>query len=399
MGPRLLQINVTANWGSHGRIAEDIALGAQKEGWTTAMAYGRHMTPSAQHLFRVGSRFDVYRHVAETRLFDRHGLASVAPTKALVSYIGDYNPDIIHLHNIHGYYLNYPLLFDFLKSWGGPVVWTLHDCWPFTGHCAYFEYAHCDRWKTLCHDCPEKRSYPKSSLIDNSTANYNLKRHYFRLIKDRLTLVPVSSWLAGIAGQSFLSDCRCEVIHNGIDTDQFSPCAQKDTDPRIVLGVASVWDRRKGLDDFCKLAALLPDGYRIVLIGLSRKQIKSLPQGILGLERTADIAELARWYSRASVFVNPTKEDTFPTTNIEALACGTPVVTYRSGGAPETIGSGTGIVVGKDDVNALAGAVLRITAPDGKYTPDACRQRALQNYRRERCCNDYLDLYRRILAL
>ena len=158
MGPRLLQINVTANWGSHGRIAEDIALGAQKEGWTTAMAYGRHMTPSAQHLFRVGSRFDVYRHVAETRLFDRHGLASVAPTKALVSYIGDYNPDIIHLHNIHGYYLNYPLLFDFLKSWGGPVVWTLHDCWPFTGHCAYFEYAHCDRWKTLCHDCPEKLS-------------------------------------------------------------------------------------------------------------------------------------------------------------------------------------------------------------------------------------------------
>jgi len=392
---KLLQINVTANWGSHGRIAEGIAKAAQAQGWQTAMAYGRSANPSVQQLYRIGSDADVYAHVALSRLFDSHGLGSVAATKRFISFAKDYKPDLIHLHNIHGYYLNYPLLFEYLKAWGGPVVWTLHDCWPFTGHCAYFDYAACDRWQTGCHDCPEKASYPKAMLIDNSRRNYELKRKVFGSIASQLTLVPVSQWLASIAERSYLGGCRIEMIHNGIDTDIFRPSAPKAIEPKIMLGVANVWDKRKGLDDFIRLAKMLPDDYRVVLIGLSEKQIRKLPPGVEGIARTQNIDELVRHYSQASVFVNPTLEDNLPTTNLEAQACGTPVVTYRTGGAPETISPDTGIVVDKGDIHGLLSAIKTIASTH--YHSTLCRSHIIDNFSAPLSTSAYLALYNRLL--
>lgn len=395
---KLLQINVTANWGSHGRIAEGIATAVRASGWQTALAYGRHVNPSQQQLYRIGSDAGIYAHVGLTRIFDRHGLGSASGTKGLISFIRSYKPDIIHLHNIHGYYLNYPLLFDFLRQWGGPVVWTLHDCWPFTGHCAYFDYAGCDRWLSGCHDCPEKRVYPSSLIADNSRRNYALKRSYFSSIDDQLTLVPVSEWLAGIAHRSFLGECRISTIYNGIDTEAFSPKAPKETSPRIILGVAGNWDRRKGLDEFIRLSQILPEGYRIRLVGLTDSQIRKLPPTIEGISRTQNVDELAKIYSQATVLVNPTLEDNLPTINLEAQACGTPVVTYRTGGSPETIDSDTGIVVDKGDVDGLLSAIKAITASDGtRYRPDQCRSRILNQFTSAHCSTSYLRLYNHLL--
>lgn len=395
---KLLQINVTANWGSHGRIAEGIAEGARVRGWQTALAYGRHANTSAQELYRIGGKAGIYTHVGLTRLFDLHGLGSVSATKRLISFIEDYRPDIIHLHNIHGYYLNYPLLFGFLRKWGAPVVWTLHDCWPFTGHCAYFDYAGCDRWQSGCHDCPEKHAYPASLVADNSRLNYRLKKKYFSSIADRLTLVPVSRWLASIARQSYLGSCRIATIHNGIDTEAFAPKADKPTSPRIVLGVANSWDERKGLGEFIRLSRIMPDGYRIVLVGLPESQIRKLPPGIEGRPRTQSVDELARLYSQATVLVNPTLEDNLPTINLEAQACGTPVVTYRTGGAPETVDATSGIVVEKGDVDGLMRAIHTVAASDTLYQPDQCRRHVLDNFSRSLSNSAYLNLYTSLLT-
>lgn len=395
---KLLQINVTANRGSHGRIAEGIAAAARTHGWQTALAYGRDANPSAQLLYRIGSDADIYAHVALTRFLDRHGLGSAAATKRLTAFIDGYSPDIIHLHNIHGYYLNYPALFDFLKAWGGPVVWTLHDCWPFTGHCAYFDHAGCDRWLSGCHDCPEKSAYPKSAFFDNSRRNHALKQKYFTAIAGQLSLVAASQWLADIARRSYLGSCPIEVIHNGIDTDIFSPKAAKAASPKIILGVNNVWDKRKGLGEFFRLSRVLPPGYRIVLVGLSDEQIHRLPPGIEGIARTQNADELARIYSQASVFVNPTFEDNLPTTNLEALSCGTPVVTYRTGGAPETVDDDTGIVVDKGDIDGLLRAIHTITASDTRYQPNQCRRWVLGHFTADRCGTDYYTLYSRLLC-
>lgn len=395
---KLLQINVTANWGAHGRIAEGIAEGAGTRGWHTVLAYGRKANPSCQELYRIGGDADIYAHVGLSRLFDMHGIGSVSATKRFISFIESYRPDIIHLHNIHGYYLNYPLLFDYLKKWGGPVVWTLHDCWPFTGHCAYFDYAACDRWITGCHDCPEKHSYPASTFADNSRRNYAQKQKSFSSIAAQLTLVPVSRWLASIAEKSFLGNCRISTIYNGIDTDVFSPKAAKAVSPKIILGIANSWDRRKGLNEFICLSRILPSDYRIVLIGLTNTQIRKLPAGIEGMARTQNVDELARMYSQASVLVNPTLEDNLPTINLEAQACGTPVVTYRTGGAPETIDATTGIVVEKGDIDGLLCAIKSVSGSTQLYQATQCRKRILDHFTTAHCSTAYLKLYDALLG-
>lgn len=394
---KLLQINVTANWGSTGKIAEDIGRVAIADGWESWIAYGRGQPTSESNLIRIGNDWDMRWHGAQSRLFDNHGLASKCSTKKFVEQIKELSPDIIHLHNIHGYYLNYSLLFDYLKSWGGPVVWTLHDCWAFTGHCAYYDYAKCDRWQTECHDCPQLRSYPASLWLDRCNKNYRDKKNAF-LNCPNLTLIPVSIWLKGELSHSFLKNYSSITIHNGIDINVFRPIQQKSivTDKKVILGVASVWDKRKGLDEFIKLREKLPEEYIIILVGLSQEQISSLPKGITGIRRTENVEELVGLYNMSDVFVNPTLEDNFPTTNLEALACGTPVITYNTGGSPEAIDKETGFVIECQDIDSLYQKIIEICS-NTTISTIKCQQRATLLYDKSITFKRYIDLYKTLL--
>ncbi len=390
---KLVQINVTAGWGSTGVIAEEIGSLAVKSGWESWIAYGRepHREPSASRLIRIGSDTDMKLHGLQSRLLDNHGLASKAATRRFIAQLREIQPDLIHLHNIHGYYLNYQVLFDYLRQWGGPVVWTLHDIWPLTGHCAYFGVNECPKWRTGCGKCPQLRTYPASLLRDRSAQNWQDKLRAFTSLPN-LTLVSVSNWLSDIVGESFLKDVTRTVIHNGVDLNIFHP--NTDTTCKYVIGIANVWESRKGLDDFYKLREILPQTIGITLIGLSPEQIQELPKGIQGMQRTASREELARLYSGAIALVNPTWEDNFPTVNIESLACGTPVITYRTGGSPEAVDSKTGIVVEQGDIAGLAKAIDKAAT----LNRDDCRARAEQQFNKDDRFVEYINSYESMIC-
>lgn len=404
MSKTLLQINTVVNSGSTGRIAEEIGQTALAAGWRSVIAYGRAPhRPSVSELIRIGSARDVRLHGLRARIFDDAGFGSRRATEAFIRAAEKLNPSVVHLHNLHGYYLNVDVLFRWLARSGVPVVWTLHDCWPFTGHCAHFTFAGCARWKTGCFSCPQKRSYPSSFLFDRSRRNWERKRELFSAVKN-LTLVPVSDWLAGLTKESFLGNKKIVRIFNGTDTETFSPKSAETIrrirekyglgDRFVALGCASVWGVRKGLQDFLRLRERLPANKAgIALVGVSEKQAAALPPGIVGIRRTESVAALAALYSAADLFVNPTYEDNFPTVNIEALACGTPVCTYRTGGAPEAVDEKTGFVVEQGDVEGILSAVAEIRSRGKAAFSAACRARALACFDKRERWADYLSLY------
>jgi putative colanic acid biosynthesis glycosyltransferase len=399
---RILQINVTANWGSTGHIAEEIGRVVQEKGWESYMAYGRNFVSSTSNLLHVNTWRDYYIHIFRTRVFDQHGLGSVKATRKLISEIEKIAPSIIHLHNIHGYYINYPILFAYLSKIDIPIVWTLHDCWTFTGHCSHYSYVGCERWRTLCHDCPQPRAYPSSWMIDRSEQNFRDKLHAFTSVGNMI-LVPVSEWLAGEIRYSFLKNYPMRVIHNGIDTEIFKPKEISKSDLGLdekftILGVASVWSLHKGLADFIKLREKLSNEYMIVLIGLDENQIKQLPAGIIGIRRTNSVQELAVYYSVSDVFLNPTWEDNFPTTNIEALSCGTPVITYRTGGSVEAVDDNTGFIVEQGDIVAVVNIVKQIKEKGKQWWASACRERVVRLYDKRERYEEYLQLYESLLS-
>lgn len=394
--PVLLQIDSCLGVLSTGRITEGIASVATKNGWECYIAHGaRYVGKSIMKSYQVTSKSGEYLHYAKSILFDSHGLGSTLATKKLIRLIDvDIKPDIIHLHCIHGYYLNYKVLFEYLNKKCIPVVWTFHDCWAFTGHCAHFVTANCNKWKSACYECPLKSEYPKS-ITDASGRNYDLKKSLFQNNKN-LHIVTVSEWLASLVSESFLGQKEISVIRNGIDINQFTPKEKSSSERFNIIGVASAWGRDKGLYDFYKLRELLSeDKYSITLVGLTQDQINSLPQGIRGICRTNSVDELAKLYSDSDVFVNPTYVDSFPTVNMEAMACGLPVITYNTGGGPEAITSSTGIVLEQGDINGIADAVRRIQG--GLFSISECRQRAEECFDNKRCYLDYVKLYNRLL--
>lgn len=395
---RFLQINTTVNSGSTGRIAEEIGSLLLSKNHESFIAFGRKKNSSSSNLLRIGNLFDIALHGVKSRIFDRHGFGSPFATKILIRKILEIEPDLIHLHNLHGYYLNIEILFKFLKSYNFPIVWTLHDCWPFTGRCSYFSFVNCYKWKTRCFDCPNKYSYPRSWFLDRSKDNFNKKKQLFTGLNN-LVLVTPSQWLADQLCFSFLNTYPKKILHNGIDLTLFRPVPYKEIKSKfgiqgkMILGVANVWDKRKGLNDFIHLNRLINNDSVIVLVGLKKYQIKQLPKGIIGFERTERIEELAAMYSAADVFVNPTLVDNFPTTNLEALACGTPVVTYNTGGSPEAIDENTGIVVERGNIQELWHAVETILDKGKDHFKPECRKRAEQMFSSHERYNDYYQLY------
>lgn len=396
---KLLQINVTANSGSTGKIAEAIGQLAISRGWESWIAYGRGKPQSESRLIRIGNDWDMRWHGFETRLFDNHGLASRRTTRQFIRQIEEIKPDIIHLHNIHGYYLNYSLLFKYIKEWGGPVVWTLHDCWPFTGHCTHYTFMKCNRWQFKCHDCPQIKCYPKSLIFDRSNNNYNDKRDAF-LNCPNLTLVAVSNWLKNKLSQSFLKNYKTITIYNGIDSQIFKSnnASQLNNESKIILGVANVWSKRKGLEDFVKLRNILPDSYTIILVGLSASQISNLPKGIIGIKRTESIEELVRLYNSADVYVNLSVEETMGMTTVEAMSCGTPSIVYDSTASPEIINSKYCKIVKVGDIERLASEIEWQCKNFSTESSIELSKWATEKYDKRAKYNEYFNLYNNLLS-
>ena len=342
---KLLIINCVCGIRSTGRIVTDIAFEYQNNGYEVKIAYGRESVPEqySGYAVRIGNEINVKLNAALCRVFDNDGFSAKKQTHEFLKWADSFDPDVVWLHNLHGYYINVELLFDWIKSRPQmEVKWTLHDCWAFTGHCSHFAYEKCFKWKSCCESCPLVREYPSSLVFDNSRKNFLNKKRIFNNVNN-LTIVTPSKWLAEIVGESFLGNYPIQVSYNRIDEDVFKPTNSdfrkkyKLENKIIILGVASAWGEKKGLYDFYKLSEMLDDEYQIVLVGLTEKQIKKVPDCIIAISRTNSKQELAEIYSAADVFLNLTYEDNYPTVNLEAQACGTPVITYKTGGSPESV--------------------------------------------------------------
>lgn len=331
------------------------------------------------------------------RVFGLNGLNCFFGTVQLIKNMRKKNVDVIHLHNLHSYCIYFPILMDYIKRKNIKIIWTLHDCWSFTGHCPHFDMIGCDKWKTGCHNCPQYREYPQS-LFDSSKCMYKFKRKWFTGVKN-MTIVTPSKWLAGLVKQSFLGEYPVKVINNGIDLDIFKP-TESDFRKKyalenkyIVLGVAFGWDKRKGLDVFCEMAQRFDsEKFQIVLVGTDENIDRNLPKNIISIHRTENQKELAEIYTAADVFANPTREENYPTVNMECIACGTPIVTFNTGGSPEMLDETCGAVVAKDDTDAMYNEIIRIceTKP---YSKDDCLKRA-ESFDENEKYKEYIKIYR-----
>ncbi|MDE8257686.1 glycosyltransferase [Erysipelothrix rhusiopathiae] len=354
---KVLFVNSVCDYGSTGKIVRDLANGLKKEGHEVLICYGRHQAKEDTDTFYIGDKLTTYSHVFMTRVFNRHGLHSNRATQKLIEKIETFNPDVIHLHNLHGYYLNVEMLFEALKTFKGKIYWTFHDCWPISGSSAYFDYHGCKTWDEGCVECNSTRDYPEALVFKRQKKNFLWKKKAFSGL-DNLTLVTPSYWLKELLAKSFLAQYPCEVIHNGINTNLFKPTydaelTKKYENKLVLLGVASIWERRKGLNDFIKLSTMISDNYKIVLIGLTEEQKKSLPTAIDGVLRTDSAEQLAAYYTLSHRFINPTYEDNYPTTNIEALCCHTPVIAYDTGGNKEVSIKPFMTIVPQGDLEAI----------------------------------------------
>lgn len=394
---KIIQIS-SVPYGSIAKIMIEIAAVANKRGHFAYVASGYSTHPISQMpkgYMKIGNVITKLVHLLLARITGLNGCFSWIATKLFLKEVKKINPDIIHIHNLHGWYINIPTLFSYFKKQNIQVIWTLHDCWPITGHCPHFDMIRCEKWKRECCDCLQYRSYPQS-LIDNSKYMHKLKKKWFMGLKDLIIVTP-SFWLSQLVQQSFLGEYTIKVINNGIDLSVFKPqnndfknknnCENK----FIILGVALGWNERKGLDVFIDLAKCLEHKYKIVLVGMDKDTGTQLPQNIMTIPRTQNSVQLAELYSMADVFVNPTREDTYPTVNMEALACGTPVITFRTGGSPEMIDETCGVVVERDDIDTLQKEIVRVCM-EKPFSQEQCIKKA-QEFDANQRFKEYIELY------
>lgn len=402
MKPKIVQINSTANMGSTGRIAEQIGIEIKNEGWDSIIAYGRDANVSKSQLFRIESKFGVNIHGIYSMLFDRHGEASIFATKKLIRFLEEEKPNIIHLHNLHGYYLNYPILFDYLKNSESKVVWTLHDCWAFTGHCSYFSDIGCDKWKLECNSCPKKGNYPKSIFFDNSKRNYYIKRAIFNSVD--IHFVTVSNWLKGLVETSFIGNQTIETIWNGVDAEVFI-IQEKDTSllekynikgKTILLAASTSWAKQKGFDDYLKLSNLLSPNEVIVLVGLSDNLKAILPNNIIGVERTENIKQLAKWYATSDIVLNLSYQETFGLTSVEGFMCGKPTLVYNATASPELVVDNImGEIIEPGNIEEVYQATKRIELR--RYDAKEIRDVSVKKFGASTQYKKYIKLYKSLL--
>lgn len=394
---KIVQINATCGIGSTGKICVGISQLLTAHGIENYILYSSR---SDGYELGISCSSDLYikTQALRSRILGNYGFNSMGATKKMIAQLEKIRPDIVHLHNIHGHDCDLGMLFNYFRIRKTKLIWTFHDCWAFTGYCPHFTMMKCDKWQTQCCRCVQKQEF--SSLFDRSREMFRRKKVLFQGLD--LTIVTPSQWLAELVGRSFLKDHPIQVINNGIDLDVFKP-TQSDLrrrygieDKKLVLGVSFGWSQRKGLDVFVDLAQRLPGDHKIVLIGTDDKVDEALPDSILSTHRTQDQRELAAFYSAADVLVNPTREENYPTVNMEALACGTPVITFKTGGSPEMLDETCGSVVGCDDVDALEKEILRVCS-EKPFSEERCVEKARSFDKNERF-KEYLGVYERIIV-
>ena len=394
---KVVQINATCGKGSTGKICSEIADLLNREGVENAVLYTNGVSehPSA---LKYGNDRAVKYNALKAQCEGNYGFNSGRMTKALIYRLEQQAPDVIHLHNLHGHNCNIEMLFDYLKSTSAHLVWTFHDCWAFTGYCMYFDSVQCEKWRTGCFDCPQRKKY--SLFFDKSNELYERKKALFSGLD--LTIVTPSRWLAELVRASFLGEYDTRVIHNGIDLSKFrysdSPFRERhgiSSDRKILLGVAYQWEARKGIGALVHVAETLKDTCSVVLIGgMDEKTERALPDNMIHLRRTADRQELAEIYSAADYLINPTLEDNFPTVNIEALACGTPVITFQTGGSPEILDASCGAVVYDNRADSLS-ELIKTLCTNMPFSSADCRRRA-ELFDKDVKFKEYIRLYREL---
>lgn len=406
-----LEITIEANTGSTGRASEALCDALESEGWNCIIAYGRTNHQSKHKTYNIGHRLDQLWHVAISRLFDAHGLGSRLATRRLITFIKASQPSVIHLRNIHGYYIHYPTLFEYLATVKIPVLWTLHDAWSFTGHCSHFAGVGCDKWKTGCGGCPQVREYPKSIWLDRSSHNYALKKQYFTQVPT-LQLICVSHWLAEKVKQSFFGEkIPVHTIVNGVDTDIFKPLNDPKaietirhkygiTAPKVVLAMARPWSRKKGFYDILQLSEILEQTHaasevQVVMVGINNREKRYLPKNVVGIQRTENLSDLCALYNLADVYVNASVEESFGLTTAESLACGTPVIGYDNTGTREILlglmfPNSAAITVPTGDVYAVANAIKTIITTES-INPNTSRRYIETKYNKSRQITDYME--------
>lgn len=402
---RIAYINI-GNFGSTGKIVNGLAELAKNKGYEVLKCYPDLDInfPTKNDDYIISSNFFRKINNALSVVTGLPGKFAYFSTLKLIKKIKEFNPDIIHLHNIHSGFLNYKLLFDYLHEYRGKIIWTLHDCWSFTGRCPHFELVQCEKWKTMCQKCPFGKSLYPQTIFDYSKSMWRFKKKNFTGIKN-LVLVTPSKWLAKYVEESFLKNYELVVINNGIDLNIFKPyisdyrkqfiaesrCSDVQKEKFIILGVAFGWNERKGLDVFIELAKRLPEQFVIVMVGTNDKIDLQLPKRIISIHRTENQIELAKIYSSCDLFVNPTREDNYPTVNMEAIACGTPVLTFETGGAAEIIDSVSGRSVSKNDIDALVSNILDCYE-NRRLKKEDCLKKAL-DFKNEDKYSKYIELY------
>ena len=416
---RVLQINTFYIHGSTGRIMYDLMSVMEENGITAYAAYGQDRDANKgkvlpNNVIRLQGQKQRKLNILRTRLFDHHGFYNEAETRKLLKWIDEVKPDIIHLHNIHNHYVHVGKLFAYIKQHEIPVVWTLHDCWPFTGHCAYFDYVNCDKWKTKCFDCPSLKEYPPTWIFDRTSSQFEEKKDVFCGVKN-LTIVTPSQWLANLCKESFLKDYPVIVVNNGIDTSVFKPQNENIKEKlgikgkKMILAVSD-FQKRKGVEYLLSLPKYLSDDEVLVWVGLEKKHLNLLPaKKCVGITKTSNVQELASYYSACDVFVNPTLEDNFPTTNIEAISCGAPIVTFRTGGSIEPLDDGVnvdvkdnilttqyGAIVEKGDAKAFLVAIRLVLSNDRDLYKARCSRKGSLCYNKWKQYRKYIDIYKQI---
>ncbi len=392
---KVLQINVTYQFGSTGKIVEALHQALSEQGHESHVLYGRHFDQNMKNIAQIGGRFSLWMHGLKTRIFDRHGFGSKHATRKALKDIHLKSFDVIHLHNLHGYYLNIDILFKEIKKHQIPVIWTLHDAWSYTGHCFGYQTVSCQKWQTSCHDCPQKGYYPKSFVFDASNKNFNDKKSLYADYK-HMTLVSPSTYYFNEVEKSFLKHHPKKVIHNGIKLDEFTQGLVNINDKFKILAVASIWEKRKGLDDLIQLSKRLdPSSYEITVIGKIPKH-HQLPSTIKHVERTENKEVLIKYYQESDLFVNLSTEDNLPTTTIEALACGLPVLTYDTGGARDLVNETCGIVLSTHEMRDVTKAIDQIRQK-GKahYQPYSIAQS--KKFDQKEMIQAYLNLYQEVI--
>ena len=397
--PKLLQINSVVNTGSTGRIAEQLGQLAITQGWESYIAYGREARESKSQLIRIGNKNDVYLHAITSMLMDNQGLMSKRATRQILEKVEVIKPDIVHLHNIHGYYINYPMLFRYLKNNNIPTVITMHDFWLMTGHCAYINKI-CNRWKIGCGDCPRLNQYPVA-MVDRSAKNWQIKATFFADMPN-VILIPVSHWLGRFVDESLLKYVKQRVIYNGIDTDIFKPYTKHeqtiqgiDWNRFTIMTIATRWTNSNGYREVIKLSEFLPTDCQIVMVGLNEEQLKDIPKNIIGYKKTEKFSQLQELYTKSDVIFNPNTEVTFGLVTVEAMACGTPAIVLRDTAGEELVNEQTGFVV--DKVEDVVKLIPTIKAMNNEHTSDFCRQRVKGLFEADKQFQKYLDLYKTLI--